>query len=224
MGVSRAHRCARVHPADRAGSLHRRLHRQPRVERFPGHPRPCLRPALRTRLPAPARRGQAGRDLPPQARRRGPARRHHAAPAEGAIEEERQAHCLHRRGPGDAHRRKRPAADRLRGRDLRAVRDRRRPDAHEYSRLPPAGRRCSTRRSATSSTWARTCGSARRSPSMRELLAERRVRRRLRRHRRAERQGIEPAGPKRIRTGSTSASPGSSRSPSSTSTRSASAC
>ena len=39
------------------------------------------------------------------------------------AQKERQAHRLHRRGPGDAHRRERPAADRIRGRDLRAVRE-----------------------------------------------------------------------------------------------------
>ncbi len=74
VGVSHAHGRARVHPADRPGPLLGRLHRQPRVERVPGHPRARLRPALRAGLPARPGRGKAGRDLPPEARRGGPAR------------------------------------------------------------------------------------------------------------------------------------------------------
>src|SRR4030095_554614 len=47
----------------RAGPLPGRLHGDPRVDRVPGHPGPRLRPPLRARLPAPPRRGEAGRDL-----------------------------------------------------------------------------------------------------------------------------------------------------------------
>ena len=73
-----------------------------------------------------------------------------------AAKEERQAHRLHRRGAGLAHGGERSAAARLRGDDLRAVRGRGRPDAHQYSRRSACRPTCSTRRSATSSTWAPT--------------------------------------------------------------------
>ena len=52
---------------------------------------------------------------------------------------ERQARRLHRRGTGLAHGRQRSVAAGLRGHDLRAIRRRRRPDAHQYPGIPPAG-------------------------------------------------------------------------------------
>ena len=64
-------------------------------------------------------------------------------------EEERQAHRLHRRGPGLAHRRQRSDAARLRSRDLRKARQARRPDAHQHSRRSACPDRCSTTRSTT---------------------------------------------------------------------------
>ena len=60
------------------GPLLRRLHDQLAVERVPGNPRAHLRPSLRAGLPARARRGRAGGDLPPEARRRRLQRRHQA--------------------------------------------------------------------------------------------------------------------------------------------------
>ena len=64
------------------------------------------------------------------------------------TQQERQAHRLHRRGARLAHRRQRPDAARLRGHDLREVRQARRPDAHQHPRVPPARKRCSRKRSA----------------------------------------------------------------------------
>ena len=93
---------------------------------FPGHSGPRLRPALRTRLPPRPHRGKAGRHLPAEARRRRPPRRHHRAAAQGAAREERQAHRLHRRGAGIAHRGQRSAAAGLRSHDFRAIRRARR--------------------------------------------------------------------------------------------------
>ena len=48
--------------------------------------------------------------------------------------------------PGVAHGRQRPLAARLRGRDLRAVRQARRADAFEHPVVPAARSRCSTKR------------------------------------------------------------------------------
>ncbi len=108
---------------------------------FPGHSGPRLRPALRARLPPRPHRRKAGRHLPAEARRRRSTRRHQRAAAQCAAREERQAHRLHRRRPGLAHRRQRSAASGLRGHDLRAVRRRRRLDAHQYSGIPAARER-----------------------------------------------------------------------------------
>ena len=79
VGVSGAHQCAGVHPADRAGAVHRRVPAQPRQQRVPGHSRAHLRSALRAGLPAHAHRREAGRNLPAQARRRRSARRRQRA-------------------------------------------------------------------------------------------------------------------------------------------------
>ena len=70
VGLPGPHRRPRIHPTDRPGPLHRRLHGEPALERLPRDPGPRLRPAVRAGLPARPRRGQAGRDLPPEARRR----------------------------------------------------------------------------------------------------------------------------------------------------------
>ena len=78
VGLPGAHERPRIHPADRAGPVHRRLHPQSRVERLPGHPRTHVRPAVRAGLPPHPRRRQARRHLPPEARRRGPPGRRHA--------------------------------------------------------------------------------------------------------------------------------------------------
>ena len=74
MGLPGPHQRPRVHPSDRAGPVHRRLHAEPGVERIPGHPGTHLRSALRAGLPARARRRQARGDLPPEARRRRPSK------------------------------------------------------------------------------------------------------------------------------------------------------
>ena len=65
------HRCSRIHPTDCPGAIHRRLPAEPPVERVPRHPRTRVRSALRAGLPSRPRRGQAGGDLPPEARGRG---------------------------------------------------------------------------------------------------------------------------------------------------------
>ena len=78
VGLSGPHQRSRIHPPDRAGPLHRRLHAQPGVERFPRHSRPHLRPSVRTGLPPRTRGWQTRRHLPAQARRGRSARRHHA--------------------------------------------------------------------------------------------------------------------------------------------------
>ncbi len=103
--------------------------------------------------------------------------------------EERQAGGAHRRRPGLAHRRQRPAAARLRGR--RSSRRTRRPGGLMRVNIPsfrlPASR-CSTRRSRTSSTWASTCATTRRSRASAPCSIEG-VRRGLRGQRRAQGQG-----------------------------------
>src|SRR5947207_1316167 len=70
MGLPGPHPGSRIHPPDRRRALRRRLPGQLGIQCLPGHPRPHLRPPLRTGLPARARRGEqwrearAGRDLP----------------------------------------------------------------------------------------------------------------------------------------------------------------
>ncbi len=70
MGLPGAHARSRIHPLDRRRPLQRRLHDQLEVERVSGNSRTHLRPPVRAGLPARPRRGRAGRDLPPEARRR----------------------------------------------------------------------------------------------------------------------------------------------------------
>src|SRR2546428_9902894 len=66
VGVSSAYPSSRIYPVDRGGSLQRRLHGQLEIQRISPNPRPHLRPAERTTLPARARGERARRDLPPE--------------------------------------------------------------------------------------------------------------------------------------------------------------
>ena len=86
---------------------------------FPGHPRAHLRPSVRAGVPAWAGRGGAGGDLPAQARRLRPPGRGEASAAHGAAGEERKEGRADRSRAGVAHRGERPHAPRLRGDDLR---------------------------------------------------------------------------------------------------------
>ena len=76
--------------------------------------------------------------------------------------EERQEDRADRRRAGVADRGQRPDAARLLGHDLREAAAARRADAHQHPRLPAARSRSSTRRSATSPTWASTSATTRR--------------------------------------------------------------
>ena len=67
------------------GPLQRRLHDQLEVERVSGNPRTHLRPPVRAGLPARPRREGAGRDLPPEARRRRLQGRHPRPPAQAGA-------------------------------------------------------------------------------------------------------------------------------------------
>ena len=192
VGLSRAHRRPRVHPPDRARRVLRCVHGQPGVERVPGDPGPGLRPALRARLPARPGRGEAGRDLPPEAGRGGSQGPDRPPPAHDPEAEERQARRLHRRRSRVAHGRERPAAARLRGRHPRAVGNARRADAHQHSRLPPAGdRACRGDRLHHRDGRRDPLRPARRQPE--EAARHRRFRCRVRRQRRAEGQGARSA-------------------------------
>ena len=147
VGLPRPYPGPRIHPADRPRALLRRLHDQLEVQRLPGNPRPHLRPSLRAGLPAQPRRGRdpgegqegAGRDLPPQARRRRlqGRRGHQGQHAQGAGEE-RQAHRLHRRRPRLAHRGARSRRAGLRDRHLRPGSQARRLHPHPDPAFPPA--------------------------------------------------------------------------------------
>ena len=96
VGLSRAHQRPGVHPADRPGTLRRRVHAQPRVERLSrassGAPAtgPASRPAGATRVDGQpvaicrlkrVARGPARRHLGPAARRSRPRRTASASPA-----------------------------------------------------------------------------------------------------------------------------------------------
>ena len=138
MGLPRAHARSGIHPIDRRGPLQRRLHDQLEVERVSGNSRTHLRPPVRARLPPRPRRGNPGRDLPAEARRRRLQGRHQAPHAE-ARGEERQAHRAGRRRPRLAHGGARSRSARL---SLHRVRFRpqgRRHDADADSEIPPAG-------------------------------------------------------------------------------------
>ena len=122
------------------GAVHRRLHGESGVQCISRHSRPGLRPALRARLPARPNREQTGGHLPAEARGGRPPRRRHGTAAACAARKKRQAHRLHRRGPGLAHCRQRSAAPGLRGHHFRAVRGARRLDAHQHPGISSAGR------------------------------------------------------------------------------------
>ena len=141
MGLSGPHAGPRIHPADRAGALLRRLHDQLEVERVSGNSRPHLRPSVRAGLPARARRERAGGDLPPEARRRRLQGRRQRAHAEAGGAQERQARRAGRRRSGLADGGARSRAARLPLRGVRRRPQSRRHDPHADPQIPPARQR-----------------------------------------------------------------------------------
>ena len=126
-------------------------------------------------------------------------RRSHASAAAGAGREERQEDRAHRRGPGVADGRERSDAARLRGHDLREAAAAGRPDAHQHPRLPAP--RTGPRRG---DRLHRRHGRRRPVQHAREqpegAARQPGVRRRVRRQRRAERQGARHPRPARHRS------------------------
>ena len=187
MGLPGAHAGARVHPPDRRRPL------QPTPtwstgssNVFPGIlgrtcDRPCEPACRRGRVEdepvAICRLKRVAADNKGDIRDR--------LPSAPAIEQ-RQARRADRRRPGLAHRRARPGAARLRGRPLRRRTARRRHDPHPDPALPPArggdrrGGRLHPRPRRLETRFGQRC----RQP---EGAARRRLRRGLRRHRRAAR-------------------------------------
>ena len=101
--------------------------------------RPCEPACRRGRVEeAQAEQARAGRDLPPEARRRRLQGRHHARACRARRSQERQAHRLRRRRPGLADGRARPRAARLRGHRVRRRRQGRRHDPLADPALSPA--------------------------------------------------------------------------------------
>ena len=142
VGLPGAHARSRIHPVDRGGPLQRRLHGQLEIQRVSRDPRAHLRPAVRAGLPARARREGAGRDLPPEARRRRLQGRHPRAPAQaGRTIKNGKRIALVGGGPGLAHGRARPRAAGLRMRGVRRRSASRRHDAHADPEIPPARHR-----------------------------------------------------------------------------------
>ena len=189
-----AHQRAGVHPADRAGAL---------------RPTPTCSTASRTSSRASSGARAIGRASRPAAAARVEEKpvaicrmkrvaadlqgRRQRASAEGAREEERQARRLHRRGPRVAHGRQRSAAARLRGRDLREAHAPGRPDADEHPRFRlPA--HVLDEEIAMIVDMGVDVRYGTPVQSMKALLDSGRLRRRLRRHRRAARQ--EPGHPR----------------------------
>ena len=191
---------------------------------FPGNPRTHLRPPVRAGLPARPRREGAGRDLPPEARRRRLQGRHHGPAAEGGREgqAQRQAHRAGRRRPCLAHRRARSRADGLRMRGVRRRLPLRRHDALADSKVSPA--RQGDRRGVQLHPRSRRRVPRRAADRQPEGAAEPKAGTRSSSApaRRAGASSTSRAARKRRRT-STSASTGCRRSRSATSTRSASA-
>ena len=183
---------SRVHPADRAGPLRGRLHAELGEQRLPRHPGPRLRPPVRARVPPRPRRGEAGRHLPPQARRRRLQGRDRCLHARHPGREERQAHRADRRRPRLAHRGARPAAARLHVRAVREGPQGRRADAHQHPLLPPA--RDGARRGDRPHRAHGHRDPLRPRDQEPRCAAEGRLRRRLHRHRRA--QGQRPRHPR----------------------------
>ena len=170
VGLPGAHRRARVHPPDRAGPFSDAymLNRESNV--FPGIlGRVCDRPCE----PA-CRRGRVEDKPVAICRLKRVAADHEddrRPPAGVPPAEERQARRLHRRRPRLAHGRERPAAARLRGRDLRAVGQAGRPDAHQHPGVPPARERARRGDRLHHSTWASSSATTRRSRACKKLLA-----------------------------------------------------
>ena len=136
VGVPGAHTSPRIHPPDRRRPLFRRLPAELGIECLSRHSRPHLRSAVRTGVPARAGRGKqwretgAGCDLPTEACRRRFQGRHSRAIAATGCTEKRQAHRLHRRGPGVVDAGARSCAARLPRHHLRIRRKSRRLHAH----------------------------------------------------------------------------------------------
>ena len=190
---------------------------------FPGILGTDVRSAVRAGVPADPRRRQAGRDLPVEARgRRSQGRRPRSA-AEGRGGQERQEGRADRRRPGVADGGQRSDAARLRRHDLREAAAAGRADAHQHPGVPAArrdprrgdrlhrrhGREGPLRLAGREPRAA--CSTRRRSTPCSSAAARRRAR-----------SSRFPAATTPIR--SSSASSGSSRFTSATSTRSASAC
>ncbi len=183
MGVPGPHAGPRIHPTRRGRRLRGRVSDQLEIERLSRSSRAHLRSAVRTGLPPRARRAGAGRDLSPQAGRRGPQRRRCRAVAQAAREAQRQARRLRRRGAGVSDRRARSGGARLRGGRVRRRCAGRRHDAQPNPEIPPSrrgDRRGSRLRPGRRRVVRR--GKANREP---EGVAGRRLRRHLRRLRRA---------------------------------------
>ena len=224
MGLSGPHQRPRVHPPDRPGPFHRRVPAQSGIERVPGHPRPHLRPAVRAGVPARARRREAGRHLPPEARRRRQPRRSEATSCRAApAEKNGKKVALIGAGPASL-----TVANDLvpLGYSVTIFEKLPRPGGLmriniPAFRLPAAGPRRGDRLHHRHGRG----GPLRHAGRQPEGAARRgRVRRGVRRQRRAERQGAGDSRAGTTPTRSSSASTGSSRSTSATSTRSASAC
>ena len=160
MGLSGAYAGPRIYPIDRGRPLQRRLHDQLGIQRLSRHPRPHVRPALRTRLPARPRRKRAGRDLPFKARRRRLQRRYPRPTAETRRRQKRQAHRTGRRRTGFARGGARSRADGLRMHRVRPGSEVRRHDAHPDSRNSGCRKPSSTRSATTSSISASNLSAA----------------------------------------------------------------
>jgi hypothetical protein len=141
MGLPRPYPGSRVHPPDCFRPLLGGLPNQLALQCLSGHPRPRLRPPLRTCLP-PRTGGQGtGRNLPPEARLRRPQGRHYRAPAARTDEEKRQTHRLRWRRSRFVDRGARPGRARLPGHCVRRRRGPGRHDAQPDSEVPPARQR-----------------------------------------------------------------------------------
>ncbi len=141
MGVPGAYAGSRIYPADRGGSLFRRLHDQLEIQRLSRNSRPHLRPPLRAGLPARACGKGSGRNLPAQTRRRRLQGRHPRPSAEKGRAPQRQARGAGRRRPRLARCRARPRPARLRMRRVRRRPAGRRHDAHADPEIPTSRHR-----------------------------------------------------------------------------------
>ena len=114
---------------------------------FPGILGTHMRPPVRARVPPRPRGGKsrrearAGRDLPPEARRRRLQGGHHLAASEEARQAQRQTHRVRRRRPGLAHGGARSRAAGLSRDALRFGPSRRRHDPLADSQVPPSRER-----------------------------------------------------------------------------------